>query len=60
MENRRSLKKLNAGSRPLTRGDSMLNLTPERRRIVAQYGAKPLKIEPSLQYEILSADATIC
>src|SRR5712671_3520788 len=43
MENRRSLKKLNAGSPPLTRGDSMLNLTPERRRIVAQVRREALK-----------------
>src|SRR5258705_8517299 len=43
MENRRSLKKLNAGSRPLTRGDSMLNQRQNVAGLWLKYGAKPLK-----------------
>jgi len=43
MEDRRSLKEVEYRQPPLTPGDSMLNITPERRRIVAQVRRDALK-----------------
>jgi len=43
MEDRRSLEEVEYRQPPLTPGDSMLNISPERRRIVAQVRRKGLK-----------------